>query len=133
MDEDIKKATTRLRSVGTPQTYHTSIFRVGLYLGLAVPALIDGLYNGQLGRLFLLLRDQFDGMLFLASQPSTKIGLPSWEVLLYLYGVVFLPLMFALLVGLNLAGWASARINYVFMFGNKPHSFFFGTSNMPRI
>ena len=47
VDRDIKKATTRLRTVATSQTDHASIFRVGLYLGLAIAAVVDGLYNGQ--------------------------------------------------------------------------------------
>jgi hypothetical protein len=53
------------------------------------------------------------------SKQSTRQALPTWEVLLYLYGVLVLPLVFALLVGLNLVAWASARINYVFIFGNS--------------
>jgi len=52
------------------------------------------------------------------SQQSTRKALPTWEVLLYLYSVLVLPVVFSLLVGLNLAAWASARINYVFIFGN---------------
>jgi hypothetical protein len=47
VDDDKKKAMTRLRTVTTPQTHHLITFRVGLYLGIAVPALIDGLYKGQ--------------------------------------------------------------------------------------
>lgn len=45
--DDKMKATTSLRAVTAPQTRHLSTFRTGLYLGLAVPALIDGLYRGQ--------------------------------------------------------------------------------------
>ena len=52
------------------------------------------------------------------SLQSTREALPTWEVLLYLYSVLVLPVIFSLLVGLNLAAWASARINYVFIFGS---------------
>jgi hypothetical protein len=47
VDDDKKKAMTHLRTVPAPRTHHLVTFRVGLYLGLAVPALIDGLYTGQ--------------------------------------------------------------------------------------
>lgn len=93
--DDKKKATARLRSTTAPQTHHISTFRTGLYLGLAVPVLIDGLRR--------------------VNQLATSPVIP-WGVMLYLYGVLFLPMLFALLVGLNLAAWASARINYVFIF-----------------
>jgi hypothetical protein len=45
---DRKAATQRLRAgLNQPQTHHFSMLRVGLYLGLSVPALVDGLFNGK--------------------------------------------------------------------------------------
>jgi xenotropic and polytropic retrovirus receptor 1 len=50
-------------------------------------------------------------------QPSVRAAIPGWDGLLYVYGVLFVPTLFACLVGLNLAVWSEARINYVFIFG----------------
>lgn len=76
--------------------HHRSVFRTGLYLGVALCAAIEG------------LRD--------ALRPETQAVLPSWKPLLQLYGAEFIPTLFALLFGLNLAGWQAVRINTVFIF-----------------
>lgn len=47
---------------------------------------------------------------------STRDAIPGWDGLLFIYGVLAVPVVFALLVGLNLLVWARARINYVFIF-----------------
>lgn len=52
---DKKKALTRLRGGGQHQTHHFSTFRTGMMLGLAVPALVDGLVESEyLPFLFLI-------------------------------------------------------------------------------
>lgn len=48
---------------------------------------------------------------------STRISLPSWDIILFIYSILLIPTLLALLVGLNLVVWAKERINYVFIFG----------------
>ncbi|OAX34316.1 hypothetical protein K503DRAFT_456002 [Rhizopogon vinicolor AM-OR11-026] len=94
---DKKKAITRLR-VGTHQkSHHFSTFRTGMWLGSCIPATVAGL--------------------ILSQQGSTRLLLPSWDILLFIYSILLIPVLLALLVGLNLVVWARERINYVFIFG----------------
>ncbi|KJA15596.1 hypothetical protein HYPSUDRAFT_362505 [Hypholoma sublateritium FD-334 SS-4] len=92
-----KKAMKRLRVGNNAKNHHFSSFRAGLVLGLALPAFVDGMVK--------------------AFQPETHEALPQWNVLLYIYGILLVPLLFSFLVGLNLLVWADSRINYVFIFG----------------
>ena len=55
--------------------------------------------------------------LFVGFQADTRAALPGWDGLLYVYGILFVPVFFTLLVGLNLQVWSATRINYVFIFG----------------
>ncbi|KAG6848027.1 hypothetical protein H0H93_004083, partial [Arthromyces matolae] len=93
---DRKRARKRLRAGFRFRSHHYSVFRSGILLGVSVPALASGLYASV--------------------QASTRDAIPAWEALLFLYGVVFIPVLFSLLVGINLLVWADARINYVFIF-----------------
>ena len=43
----MKKARMRLRTAENHKTHHFSTFRAGLYIGLAVPAVVDGLVKCQ--------------------------------------------------------------------------------------
>ena len=94
---DKKKAVQRLRGGSDHRTHHFSTFRSGLLLGLAVPALVSGIY--------------------LSYQEQTREDIPAWDGLLFVYAVFLVPVIFALLVGLNLQVWSQSRINYVFIFG----------------
>lgn len=58
-----------------------------------------------------------DVLRFSVFQPHTREALPQWNVLLYVYGLLLVPVLFTLLVGINLLVWANARINYAFIFG----------------
>ncbi|KAI5121712.1 hypothetical protein M0805_002105 [Coniferiporia weirii] len=93
---DLKRARERLRATAKDKTHHFSTFRTGLYLGLVVPAFVDGLYK--------------------SFQPDVRASLPSWNALLYIYGTLMLPVLFSLLVGLNIWVWNRSRINYQFIF-----------------
>ncbi|KAG5646759.1 hypothetical protein DXG03_002445 [Asterophora parasitica] len=93
---DKKRAMTRLRAGFTTKSHHYSVFRSGIFLGLAIPALVSGLHA--------------------SFQQSTRDAIPGWDGLMYIYGVIFIPALFSLLVGANLLVWARARINYVFIF-----------------
>ncbi|KAI0676364.1 hypothetical protein C8Q78DRAFT_961982, partial [Trametes maxima] len=44
---DKKKALARLRGGAKHTSHHFSTFRTGMFLGLAVPALADGLYRSE--------------------------------------------------------------------------------------
>ncbi|KAH9962879.1 SPX domain-containing protein [Russula dissimulans] len=100
---DRKRALVRLRRISSHKTHHFSTFRTGLTLGLALPAIIDGLAS--------------------ALQPQTRVAIPSWGSLLYIYAILLVPTLLAFLVGTNLLIWNASRINYVFIFGTAPRSF----------
>jgi len=52
-----------------------------------------------------------------AFQPNIRESVPGWSSLLQIYLSFFIPVMFGLLVSLNIIVWAEVRINYVFIFG----------------
>ncbi|KAK0564716.1 Xenotropic and polytropic retrovirus receptor 1 [Tilletia horrida] len=102
---DRKKARERLRGSNafatlgstTPhQSHHISVFKAGIFLGVALCSTVGGLIHAQ--------------------QEQTKREIPQWAGLLRVYGVLFIPALFALLFGLNLAAWRRTRVNYVFIF-----------------
>ncbi|KAF8760865.1 EXS family [Rhizoctonia solani] len=94
---DEKKARGRLRASPRTSTHHYSTFRSGTWIGLSIPALGMALYR--------LL------------QTEVREQVPEWHSLLQVYAALSLPVIFVLLVGLNLVAWARARINFVFIFG----------------
>ncbi|TCD67423.1 hypothetical protein EIP91_012395 [Steccherinum ochraceum] len=110
---DKKKALTRLRGGTQHQSHHFSTFRSGLMLGLAVPALVDGVVESKLSYNVsqCIMLTELPGF-----QHDTREALPAWDGLLFVYSILFVPVFFALLVGLNLQVWAASRINYVFIF-----------------
>ncbi|KAJ7683001.1 SPX domain-containing protein [Mycena rosella] len=93
---DTKKAMTRLRAGPQYKSHHNSTFCSGIAIGSALAALGSGIAH--------------------SFQQSTRDAIPGWSGLLFIFGVLALPVIFALLVGLNLLVWARARINYVFIF-----------------
>ncbi|KAG2067850.1 EXS-domain-containing protein [Suillus decipiens] len=93
---DKKKAVTHLRVGATQKSYHFSTFCTGVLLGSSIPATVIGFVA--------CLRD------------STATPLHSWNIILYIYSILLIPILLALLVGLNLVVWARERINYVFIF-----------------
>ncbi|KAF7360315.1 Signal transduction protein [Mycena venus] len=93
---DRKRALTRLRSGPQHKSHHISTFWSGLFVGLAVPAFVAGLYQ--------------------SFRPSVRDSIPGWDGLLFIYGVFFIPVVFSVLVGFNILVWANSRINYVFIF-----------------
>jgi hypothetical protein len=48
---------------------------------------------------------------------ETRILVPGWDGLLYVYSILLIPTLFACLLSFNIAVWAKSRINYVFIFG----------------
>ncbi|CAE6448441.1 unnamed protein product [Rhizoctonia solani] len=94
---DQKKARGRLRASPRKISHHYSTFRSGTWIGLSIPALGMALYR--------LLQEE------------AREQVPEWPSLLQVYAALSIPVIFVLLVGLNLVAWAQARINFVFIFG----------------
>ncbi|VDB96026.1 unnamed protein product [Peniophora sp. CBMAI 1063] len=92
-----KAALIQLRRRSPRPNLHTSVFVTGALLGLSVPALASGVWK--------------------SFQPDIRAAIPGWDALLFIYGIMFVPLLLVLLVGINLAAWTWTRINYVFIFG----------------
>ncbi|KIL59445.1 hypothetical protein M378DRAFT_180799 [Amanita muscaria Koide BX008] len=100
---DSKDARDHLRSGGSRVTsHHFSTFRSGLCLGVALPLFISTLYE-----------------LYSQSSRNQQNQTPYWQSILHVYGILFLPAIYPLLVSLNIFGWARFRINYVFIFGEQ--------------
>ncbi|KAG8714690.1 hypothetical protein FRC08_011581 [Ceratobasidium sp. 394] len=93
---DEKKARARLRATSRQSTHHFSTFRSGMSLGMAIPALAMGVYY--------------------AFQDERREAIPEWAALLQVYAALCIPVVFSLLVSLNLIAWARARINFIFIF-----------------
>ena len=92
------------------QSHHSAAARAGIYLGLALPLLIQAIQS--------------------AFSEDTQAELPYWNSLLLVYAGLFLTTMFACLFGINMYVWAKSRINYKFIFEFDPrdnldyHQFF---------
>ena len=85
-----------------------------MYLGLGIPALFQGLVRGTIFCSYQLMVDQEH---FLVFQTDTRQAVPVWDMLLFVYGIILIPVLFSFLVGINLLVWAESRINYSFIFG----------------
>lgn len=53
----------------------------------------------------------------LGFQPDTLQAIPGRDGLLFVYAIFLVPVLFSLLVGMNILVWSRSRINYVFIFG----------------
>ncbi|KAF9060164.1 hypothetical protein BDP27DRAFT_432124 [Rhodocollybia butyracea] len=93
---DKKRAKTRLRAGGLFKTHHFSTFRSGMLIGIGIPALISGIIS--------------------SFQAETRASIPGWDGLLFVYSILLIPVVFSILVGINLAVWSRSQINYVFIF-----------------
>ncbi|KAJ1311454.1 hypothetical protein OPQ81_009943 [Rhizoctonia solani] len=93
---DEKKARTRLRATVRQSTHHFSTFRSGMLIGLALPALAMGIYYSL--------------------QEEQREQIPEWAALIQVYAALCIPVIFSLLLGLNMIAWARARINFIFIF-----------------
>ncbi|KAG9046374.1 hypothetical protein FS837_004550 [Tulasnella sp. UAMH 9824] len=70
--------------------------RFGMQIGFAIPALVIGSYQ--------------------VSRPELQQAMPYWRVMLEIYSALAIPVVFSLLIGLNMIAWARKRLNYVFIF-----------------
>lgn len=94
-----------------------------MLLGIGVPALVSGIVSSKSFH-FQLLPGILMLIQFLGFQTETRDSIPGWDGLLFVYGVLLIPVVFSLLVGINLLVWSHSRINYIFIFG-KSHSTFY--------
>ncbi|KIY70705.1 SPX-domain-containing protein [Cylindrobasidium torrendii FP15055 ss-10] len=95
-----KAAMKNLRGGLAHQTFHFETTSAGLMIGLAIPAFVAGIY--------------------LSFREDVREDYPGWGALLYVYGILFVPVLFSLLVATNLIVWSNSRVNYVFIFGTCP-------------
>lgn len=92
------------------QTHHNTAGRVGIYLGLALPLMVQGLQS--------------------AFSKETQAEIPYWDSLLLVYAGLFLTILFGCLFGINMRVWYKNKINYKFIFEFDPrdnldyHEFF---------
>jgi xenotropic and polytropic retrovirus receptor 1 len=114
---DRKKAKNRLRASLKPQSHHLTTFRTGVFVGLSIPALISGIYEGEIPASFRGCTQHNNSS---ACQPDVQERVPGWSSLLQIYLAFFIPVVFGLLVSLNVIVWAYVRINYIFIFGELP-------------
>lgn len=54
---------------------------------------------------------------YAAFKANVREASPQWQGLLYVYATLLIPVLFSLLVGLNIWTWNRNRINYQFIFG----------------
>ena len=57
-------------------------------------------------------------------QPHTRVDIPSWASLLFIYANLLVPALLAFIVGANMLIWTASRINYIFIFGTASPNFF---------
>ena len=98
--ETLRQSSAAPSNVQRFPTHYASTFRTGLYLGVAVCALVRGLIA--------------------AMDEETRQAIPQWDKLMHVYGALFIPTLFALLFGVNLVAWLYVRINAVFIFEWDP-------------
>ncbi|KAF9114965.1 hypothetical protein BGX27_009293 [Mortierella sp. AM989] len=82
------------------KTHYWTAMRIGLYLGLAAPLLVQGLMS--------------------AFSEETSEEIPYWDGLILVYAGLFLTILFSCLFGINMYVWAKSRINYKFIFEFDP-------------
>ncbi|KAI9573493.1 EXS family-domain-containing protein [Boletus coccyginus] len=82
---DRKKAKNLLRVEPSSKTHDSNTFRSGLWLGLALPAIAAGCY--------------------LSFDHSTRETFPTWSVLLFIYSIPLVPILMAVLIGVNILVW----------------------------
>ena len=96
--------------------HHVSLFLTGSLLGLSIPALASGIYQSR----WLRSRPQSDmnRLRYQGFQPHIRAGIPGWDALLFVYGILFIPVFLLVLLGTDILVWALIRVNFVFIFGS---------------
>jgi hypothetical protein len=109
----------KLRSIenSQPKNHHLCTFRSGIALGLALPAFVSGVYQSMFTFLILWALRSESPSWSEGFQPERRAQIPQWDALLFIYSTFLIPVLFSLLVGINMWIWSNSRINYVFIFG----------------
>jgi xenotropic and polytropic retrovirus receptor 1 len=95
-----KNAVERLRSRDKANEHISAVFNAGIFLGLALPFLLEGIV--------------------IARKPSTSQTIPQTGFLLQVWGGIGLSILFLLLFGINCWVWHDTKINYTFIFEFDP-------------
>jgi hypothetical protein len=68
-----------------------------------------------------------------AFQSSTRAEIPTWGGLLVVYATIFIPVLFSIMVTINILVWTKVRINHVFIFGEYTPTSTTTQGSTPRI
>lgn len=77
---------------------------------------------------WLLLVEVYPGF-----QPSTRADIPGWGALLLVYATILIPVLFSVMVGINILVWTKLRINHIFIFGECGTTSTTSQSLTPRV
>ena len=113
---DRKEALSKLRATTQRKTHHSKAFRSGVFIGLGLPALVQGIYFSTMSQAKFLCKASIN-MFCIGFQPEARAAIPAWNALLQVYGGFFVLVLLSLLIAFNLIVWSRARINYAFIFG----------------
>jgi hypothetical protein len=113
----LRQALKHLRAAPFHHSHHFSTFRSGVLLGSSVPALIAGLSRCMFSSATFRKTLPHSSSVCAGFQETTRAAIPGWDGLLIVYAVFMIPVVSALLIGLNLLVWSHFQINYPFIFG----------------
>lgn len=82
-------------------------------IGAAIPAVVVGFYQGMICMSPQLPHTDVP---YIAFQPDTQARMPNCWPLMEVYATLAIPVIFSLLVGLNILAWSRKRLNYAFIF-----------------
>lgn len=78
---------------------------------------MDGIYLSQPPVIAISAKSSSSQFLLIGFRSDTRQAIPAYNGLLFVYGILFIPVFFSLMVGLNILVWSKTRINYGFIFG----------------
>lgn len=95
-----RRGMRKLRAPEKDENYNSTTLRIGIFLGMAIPLLIQSFQ--------------------LAFDPKTSRQLPNLQTNIQIYACFLLPIIFCLGFSINLLVWHRSRINYKFIFELDP-------------
>lgn len=94
--------------------HYSSMWKTGLYLGLALPFFIQSVYLALNRNRDVFLRDVNNIDYEEYSEDASRYRI------MQLYAAMGMPIIFMLMIGINMHVWTRARINYKFIFDFDP-------------
>ncbi|KAL7319416.1 Xenotropic and polytropic retrovirus receptor 1 [Mucor circinelloides] len=95
-----RRGMRKLRAPEKNEEHNSTILRIGIFLGMAIPMLVQAFH--------------------LAIDPKTAKQLPNLQTNIQIYACFLLPILFCLGFSVNLIVWHRSRINYKFIFELDP-------------